>query len=150
VQLKALFLGFTHKRVKRITSAIEAAVEEVSIAATVQKRPGARMTAQLEDAHAVFVSRDLEDDLLERTLETVRDRRSDIPIALIYDSEPDGKAFLLANKYDCQLFSELDRLGRTLAPWEIGELLLVRLAAAEIERRLMEISCCSGPCSTGD
>jgi hypothetical protein len=72
-----------------------------------------------------------------------------MPVALVYDAEPDGKAFLLANRYDCQLFSELDQLGRTLTPTEIGEMLLMRLAGAEIERRLMEISCCTGPCSTG-
>jgi hypothetical protein len=149
MQLKALFWGLSQKRVNQIVSAIEEATD-IAIDATTQRQPGPKMGELLDDADAVFISRSLEEDLLERTLKTVRKHHSEIPVALIYGSEPDGKAFLLANTYNCQLFSELDRMGRTLAPWEIGEMLLLRLAGAEIERRLMEISCFSGPCSTGD
>jgi hypothetical protein len=148
VRLKALFIGFSHERVKKVVAAIEAAAE-ITIAAAAHRRLSPKVAKQLDDFHVVFVNSGLEDRVLAGALTTIRKCHSGLPVALVYGQEPDGKDFLLANRFDCQLFSELDHLGRTLTPNEIGEELLMRLAGAEIERRLMEISCCTGPCSTG-
>jgi hypothetical protein len=149
LRLKALFLGLPRARVKRVISSIEAA-SAISIGATMCDDPGEKLGELVCGSDAVFINRHLDGTRLERSLSEIREHRDDVPVTLIYESEPNGEAFLFATRYDCWLFSEMDRLGRTLSPAEVGEALLRKRSRGETERRLMEISLCTGPCSTGD
>jgi hypothetical protein len=102
----------------------------------------------LERCDAVFINREIKEARLIGALETIREYPLEIPVVLTYEAEPDGKAYLLANRYECLLFSEMDRLKRALTPADIGEALREK-TLDDMTRRLMGISLCSGPCSTG-
>jgi hypothetical protein len=149
LRLKTLFLGLPRERVKRVVSSIEAA-SSLSMGVTVCCDPGEKLGELVSSCDAIFINRHLDDSTLEISLSTIRRHHDTVPVTLVYESEPNGKAFLLAKKYDCWLFSEMDRLERTMTPAEVGEALLVRSAKDETHKRLMEISLCTGPCSTGD
>jgi hypothetical protein len=149
LRLKVLFLGLPRARVKKVVWSIEAA-SSLSMGVTVCCDPGEKLGELVRNSDAVFIDMGLGDANLDLALSTIREHRRDVPVTLIYESEPSGRAFHLARRYDCQLFSEMDRLHRTLTPAEAGRALLKRSAKCETERRLMEISLSTGPCSTGE
>lgn len=146
MQVTAGFIGFSRSRIEDIATAIKKAsgvsLEPVRVSA-------ADGIGRLEEVDAVFISREIEEIYLTRWLETLRDATSDMPIVLVYDSEPDGKCYLYANRFDCWLFSENDRLGRALSAAEIGRALWRGAPDSAFERRLFEVSLSAGPCSTG-
>jgi hypothetical protein len=109
----------------------------------------AESQVDLEDFRGVFVNREVKESRLAWLLDHIRERHPEIPIVLTYGTEPDGKAYLYANRYDCMLFSETDRHGRTLNARELAETLRRRLLDSDVTRKLMELSMSSGPCSTG-
>ena len=149
MKLNALFLGLKESRVERIVGKIEQA-SGVALAATVSSNEEPDLDGADGDFDAVFVSRDMAPDRLEKTLERVRGSSETIPLVLVYGSEPDGKAYLIARRYGCWLFSEIDRHPRTFTATELGDNLRESFETTHCARRLMEISLCSGPCSTGD
>ena len=149
MRLKTLFLGLSRERVQSVVSSIEAA-SSLSMGVTVCCDPGEKLAELVSSCDAVFINRHLDDSTLDLSLSTIRKHRDAVPVTLVYESEPDGNAFLLAKRYACWLFSETDRLRRTLTPAEVGEALLRESAKDETQKRLMEISLCTGPCSTGD
>jgi len=146
VQVRAGFIGFSQARTRSVTAAIEGAskitVEPVTVRDTwTGDEPG--------EMSSVFINREMDEKELARWLETIRDVSADIPIVLIYGSEPDGKSYLLSNRFDCWLFSEKDRLERTLTAAEVGGALANEAPDSAFERRLFEVSLSAGPCSTG-
>jgi hypothetical protein len=148
LRLRVLFVGLNQRRVKNIVSAIESAAD-VKID-PVAAATGPRGSSRTQDCQAVFVSRDLKEHGLVHTLQAVTEAHPQTPVVLVYGAEPDGKTYLYANKYGCMLFSELDRLGRTLTACELAETLQARSSSSAFARKLMELSMSYGPCSTGD
>jgi hypothetical protein len=148
MQLRTAFVGVSSARSKRVISAIRAASEAelTAVHLSGQDNRSSRLT---DEFHAVFIDRSLKDAELEAWLSTVRRSNPGLPVILIYQSEPDGRAFLLASRYDCWLFGEADRMGRTLSPAELGEALVRSAAERSVEHRLMAVSLSAGPCSTG-
>lgn len=149
MRLRSLFLGLSDSKLASVASSIEAAssVDLITLRCDEQNK---RLDEAVYECDAIFISRHLKDTGLERRLRTIRKHRPEVPVVLVYDNDVDGKAFLFARKYDCWLFSDADRLGRTLTPVEVGAALLKRCDEQQVEKRLMAISLCSGPCSTGD
>jgi hypothetical protein len=145
---KMLFVGFGQRRVQSVVSSIEAA-SGLKIDAATASELDAENTVDLGSFRAVFVNRGMKESRLLRVLEHIRERHPEIPVVLTYGTEPDGKAFLYANRYDCMLFSETDRHGRTLNARELVDVLNEESLESDINRRLMELSMSSGPCSTG-
>ncbi len=148
MQLRTAFVGVSPARSKRVISAIRAA-SEAELTAVHLSGQDNRSRWLREELHAVFIDHNLEDAELEAWLGMVRRSNPSLPVILIYQSEPDGRSFLLANRYDCWLFGEADRMGRTLSPAELGEALIRSAAERSVEHRLMAVSLSSGPCSTG-
>jgi hypothetical protein len=146
--LKMLFVGFEQRRVRRLASSIEAA-SRLKIYPATASRLDAENVVDLDSFGAVFVNRGMKESRLLRVLERVRERLPEIPVVLTYANEPDGKAYLYANQYDCMLFSETDRHGRTLNARELADVLKEGLPDSDVTRRLMDLSMSSGPCSTG-
>jgi hypothetical protein len=149
MKFNALFVGLSRARVKKLVSSIETA-SSLTMGVTVSYDPGEKLGDLVSSCDIIFIGTRLENTRIELSLKTVREHRDDLPVALIYESEPNGNAFLFARKYNCYLFSETDRDQRTLAPAEVGEVLPNQSAGGETEQRLVEISLCTGPCSTGD
>jgi DNA-binding LytR/AlgR family response regulator len=148
MEVKALFLGFSRRRVKSLVESIEKGAV-VSIEATTRKEVSEESEALGGDYDILFLDRKLGDRKLGSLLRRMRRRCETPPAVLVYETEPDGKAFAIASEHDCLLYSEKDRLKRGLSPTEIGEAIEAELDAPGIERRLMEVSLSSGPCSTG-
>jgi hypothetical protein len=146
---RILFIGLRQARVSDIISSIEK-VSDIRIAATTIPNPSGSSTQQLDTYDAVFVSRDLKQNRLVGMMEAIRDAHPDIPVVLIYAKNPDGRAFLLSSQYNCMLFSELDRLGRTLTSSELAESLHKSSQQNDLTRKLMDLTMCCGPCSTGE
>ena len=149
MEIKALFLGFSKRRVKSLVDSIENG-SPVSIDATARKEATEESEALGGDYDILFLDRALGDGKLGRILRRVRRGSAATPAVLVYDTEPDGRAFALASEHDCLLYSEKDSMKRGLSPTEIGEAIEAELAGPDIERRLMEVSLSTGPCSTGD
>ncbi|MFH1313168.1 MAG: hypothetical protein ABIJ00_08045 [Candidatus Eisenbacteria bacterium] len=149
MRLKTLFVGLPRARVQKVVSSVEAA-SSLRLGVTVCSDPGDRLGELVSRCDAVFMNRHIDDARLDLSLSAIREHRDDVPVTLVYESEPDGKAFVFARKYDCWLFSENDRRNRTLTPAEVGEGLLRESARDETKKRLMEISFSTGPCSTGE
>ena len=148
MRVNALFMALTEARIRSIVSSIEKS-SDVIIRTTLAGGPHEALGNLLNRSDVVFVNRGQKESKLIRLLESLRQCRADIPIVLVYACEPDGKAYLLANRFDCWLFSEKDRLQRTLTSGEIGEALADRTQDAAVEQRLFEVASCAGPCSTG-
>lgn len=149
MQLNALFLGLKEGRIESITAKIEQA-SGVTLSATVSSDREPDLDGVDGDFEAVFINRDMAADRLEKILERVRSSSETIPLVLVYGAEPDGKAYLTARRHGCWLFSEKDRHHRALTPAQLGDDLRESSEARHCAKRLMEISLCSGPCSTGD
>jgi hypothetical protein len=149
MEVKALFLGFSTRRVKSLVDSIEKG-SLVSIEATARKEVKRESEALDGEYDILFLDRRLGDRKLGSLLRRVRRQCEVTPAVLVYDSEPDGRAFAIASEHDCLLYSEKDGLKRGLSPSEIGEAIKAELEAAGFERRLMQVSLCTGPCSTGD
>ncbi len=146
MQARAGFIGFSHARTRSIVSAIEGAsetaIEPVIVRDTwTGDEPG--------EVSSVFINREMDEKELARWLETIRDVSADIPVILVYGSQPDGKSYMLSNRFDCWLFSEKDRMERTLTAAEVGRALANETPDSVLEKRLFEVSLSSGPCSTG-
>ena len=149
MRCKALFVGMSRARAGQLVSAIEKA-SSVTLGVTVCYDPGEKLGELISGCDVLFLGMHLENGRIEQLLGAVRRHRDRLPVALVYESEPNGNAYLFAKKYNCLLFSEMDRHQRTLAPAEVGEELLRHSARDETERRLMEVSHCTGPCSSGE
>lgn len=146
MQVRAGFIGFSEERTWSIVSAIEDAsdtvIESIALRDTwTGDGPGG--------IGSVFVNREIDELELKRWLDNIRDVSVDIPIVLVYGSEPDGKSYMLSNRFDCWLFSEKDRLERTLTAADIGKALADGEPDSAFERKLFEVSLSAGPCSTG-
>jgi hypothetical protein len=148
MDVKALFLGFSKRRVTSLVESIESG-SGVSIDVTTTREVSEDNEVLGGDYDILFLDRELGDRKLGKLLRRVRQQCEAIPAVLVYDSEPDGKAFAIASEHDCLLYSEKDRLKRGLTPTEIGEAIESELSAPGIERHLMDVSLSSGPCSTG-
>jgi hypothetical protein len=148
MEIKALFLGFSKRRVNSLVDSIEKG-SLVSIEATTRKEVKEESEALGGEYDILFLDRTLGDRKLGNLLRRVRRQCEATPAVLVYDSEPDGQAFAIASEHDCLLYSEKDRLKRGLTPAEIGEAIEAELETPGIQRRLMEVSLCTGPCSTG-
>ena len=148
MEIKALFLGFSKRRVKSLVDSIEKG-SLVSIEATARKDVKKEREALDGEYDILFLDRSLGGRKLGSLLKRMRHQCEITPAVLVYDSEPDGQAFAIASEHDCLLYSEKDRLKRGLTPSEIGEAIKAELASPDIEQRLMDVSMSSGPCSTG-
>jgi hypothetical protein len=146
VQVRAGFIGFEQARIRSIVSAIEGA-SEIEVQPFAVSDPWT--AGRPQGICSIFINREIDEEELNRWLETIRDDSVDIPIVLVYGSEPDGKSYMLANRFDCWLFSEKDRLERTLTASEVGKALADDAPDSAFERRLFEVSLSAGPCSTG-
>lgn len=149
MQIAALFIGLEESRVSEITTSIQKPCD-ITIQATSSDYPHRRLKALLEDMDVVFVNRNVKDSKLVQLLERIREYAPDVPIVLTYGSEPDGNAYLYSNKFDCWLFSEKDRLGRTLTAEDLAQGIVRQTSDRRLGKMLMELSLCAGPCSTGD
>ena len=145
---RVLFVGFERRRVRSIVSSIETASGWKITAATCGIEQ--ENSVDSESFEALFVNREVRESQLVRVLESVRNRHPEIPAVLTYGAEPDGKAYLYANRYNCMLFSEMDRFGRTLTARELAETLQEVSLNGDVTRKLMELSMSCGPCSTGE
>jgi hypothetical protein len=148
LRVRALFIELAEARVRSIVSSVEES-SDITISTTLVGGSKGALAELLDRSDCVFVNRGQKESKLIRLLETVRRCRADIPVVLTYGTEPDGKSYLLANRFDCWLFSEKDHLQRTLTSAEIGEALRERTKDVAVEQRLLEVSLCAGPCSTG-
>ena len=149
MQIRALFIGFSTSRTRSVVKSIEQVLPlSLEVAGRADCDTAGPDLADRFDC--IFVNKDTGTRPLGRVLDRVKSLAPRLPVVLTYGSEPDGKDFHLASKYDCLLFSEIDRLKRGLTPGEIGEALAERLEAGRVKSHLMGISLCSGPCSTGD
>lgn len=144
--MKSGFIGLSQARIRSITSAIEGA-SDIAIEPVMVR--DAWNGDQPGEMGSVFISREMDDQELIRWLETIRKASAEIPIVLVYASQPDGKSYLFSNRFDCWLFSEKDRLERTLTAAEVGKALASGTPDSAFERRLFEVSLSAGPCSTG-
>ena len=148
MEIKALFLGFSKRRVKSLVESIEKG-SRVSVEAVSRKEVARDSDALGGDFDILFLDRKLGDRKLGSLLRRVRRECEATPAVLVYETEPDGRAFAIASEHDCLLYSENDRHKRGLTPAEIGDVIEAELESPGIDRRLMEISLSSGPCSTG-
>jgi hypothetical protein len=148
LRISSIFVGIPQARVKTIVTSIEKASEVVFETIPVNHAE-TKLESLLKQAQVVFLNRHLAQHRLTKILEDIRRASPDLPVVLTYQADPDGDTYLLAARFDCWLFSETDRFGRTLTPAEIGEALKERAANDLLQRRLMEVSLCAGPCSTG-
>jgi hypothetical protein len=146
VQVRAGFIGFSEQRTSSIVSAIEGASDTVIEPVALRDDWTGKGAGGIG---SVFLNREIDDQELNRWLDAIRDDSVDIPIVLVYGSEPDGKSYMLSNRFDCWLFSEKDRLERTLTAADIGRALADGEPDPAFERRLFEVSLSAGPCSTG-
>lgn len=149
MNLRVLFIGFPKTRAKRLVEAL-ARSANLEIAVTASDDAGENEADLASRLDVVFVSTEIGSRRLGPWVEQVRRDNHSIPIVLTYGREPDGWTFQISSRYDCWLFSETDCLGRGLNPDELGEALRARVETGEIRSRLIDISACSGPCSTGD
>jgi hypothetical protein len=149
MKIRAVFIGSTKRAIDQIVECIEAA-SSIEIDAVKRECTCRDLRAVVAASDAVFVDRAVETRSIEKVLRLIRQHCSDIPVVITYQDEPDGRTFVLARRYDCLLFSPKDKLGITLTPAEVATALEESLSAACAEQKLMEISLCTGPCSTGD
>lgn len=149
MNLRTVFVGLSRTRAKSIVEVLERSAN-LRMHASIADDAGEDEADLASRLDVVFVSTEIGWRRLDPWVEQVRRTNRSVPIVLTYGQEPAGWAFQLASRYDCWLFSETDRLGRGLNPEELGEALGVRAEAGEIRTRLIDISACSGPCSTGD
>jgi hypothetical protein len=149
LKARVLFIGIGQTRVSDIAASIEEAsgLELEPIITSGFRRPDRQ---RLGGFRAVFISRDLKQPGLVEALESIRGGHPDIPVVLVYGTDPDGQAFLFSNRFGCMLYSELDRFGRTLTSSELGEALQSTSPEDGLARKMMELSMCYGPCSTGE
>jgi hypothetical protein len=149
LELRVLFTGLSAARARSIVKTLEKA-QSPAMEATIAERVEEGQAALASRLDAVFVSTEIGSSLLTYLIEETRRRNSRVAIILTYGSEPGGKAFDLARRHECRLFSEMDRLQRGLTVAELAEELGEVLEVKQIRSRLMEVSLSSGPCSTGD
>ena len=145
--MKALLIGFPAARAEKLAKTFGDArieTETVSADGAMALRPVA-----VAPAGAVFLNTEMGVRRLQNVVERLRKASARIPIVLTYGAEPGGRLFEMACKHDCWLFSEADRLARGLTAQEVIEA-LKRREADETRSRLVDVSLCSGPCSTGD
>ncbi len=147
MQVKALFLGFSKRRVKSLVESIEKG-SRLSVEATTHREVGSD-GGDLGGYDILFLDRGLGERKLGSLLRRAGRGSEATPAVLVYDREPDGRAFAIASEHDCLLYSEKDRLSRGLTAAEIGEAIKAEVDACGVDRRLMEVSLSSGPCSTG-
>ena len=146
--MKALLIGFSAARTARIAKVFRAPgvqVETVSVDGSAAHD----WAASFARADAVFLNTEMGLKRLTGFVERARKARTGLPIVLTYGDEPTGRHFEIARRYDCWLFSEADRLARGLTAREIADALEAR-ESEETRSRLVDVSLCSGPCSTGD
>ena len=149
MKIRAVFIGSTKRAIDRVVRCIEAA-SCIEITVVEHDCTCRDLRAVVMASDAVFINRAVETRSIEKMLRLIRQNCNDIPIVITYEDEPDGRAFVLARRYDCLLFSPQDELGITLTPAEVATALEESLSEACAEQKLMEISLCTGPCSTGD
>lgn len=149
MKLRTVFVGFSKSRAKRISEALERSAN-LEMQVTVTDDAGEDQAELASRVDAVFVGTEIGWRRLGPWVEQVRGNNRSVPIVLTYGQEPDGWTFQIASRHDCWLFSETDHLGRGLNPDELGEALRTRVEAGQMRSRLIDISACSGPCSTGD
>lgn len=149
MKLRAVFVGFSEGRARQVAEALERSAS-IHIQVKVADDAGEAEAELAGRLDAVFVCTEVGWRRLGPWVEQVRETNRSVPIVITYGQEPDGWTFQIASRHDCWLFSETDRLGRGLNPDELGEALRANVEAGEMRSRLMEISSCSGPCSTGD
>ena len=145
--MKALMIGFPAARAGKIARILRAAgieIETVSAEGAV-----APHLVAAPPAPAAFVNAEMGMKRLQNLMERLRKASASMPIVLTYGAEPAGKLFEMARKFDCWLFSQTDRHARGLTADEIVEA-LGRYESDETRSRLVDVSLCSGPCSTGD
>lgn len=149
MNLRTVFIGFPKTRAKRIVESLarSANLEMDVRLADDAGEDEADLASRLD---VVFVSTEIGWRRLGPWVEQVRRDNRSVPIVLTYGREPDGWTFQISSRYDCWLFSDTDCLGRGLNLDELGEALRVGVKTGEIKSRLIDISACSGPCSTGD
>jgi hypothetical protein len=148
MQVAALFIGFTKPRAGAIAKAIGRAGRfAVETAVTVDLDDGADLAGRFD---AVFLSAEVGPKSLGQVLAKIRQTNRELVIVLVYGAEPDGRLFHLAARHDCWLTSDEDRMKRSLTLEEVADGLAVRLEGRNLRSRLMEITSCSGPCSTGE
>jgi hypothetical protein len=149
MKLKALFVGLTTARAKKVAASIERALPlEIEIAVADARETG--LAGRASHSNVVLVGTGMGPKALGSLLEDARSKLGSVPVVLVYDAEPDGRIFQLALRHDCWLYSEMDRLRRGLTADELGEALRVRAEGGQTTSRLMDVSMSSGPCSTGD
>jgi hypothetical protein len=148
MQVAALFIGFTKPHASAIAKAIGRAGRfAVETAVTVDLDDGADLAGRFD---AVFLSAEVGPKSLGQVLAKIRQTNRELVIVLVYGAEPDGRLFHLAERHDCWLTSDEDRMKRSLTLEEVADGLAVRLEGRNLRSRLMEITSCSGPCSTGE
>ncbi|MGD9141238.1 MAG: hypothetical protein PVJ42_06825 [bacterium] len=148
MEIKALFLGFSKRRVKSLVDSIEKGAQ-VSVEAVSRREVAGEKEALCGDYDILFLDRKLGERKLGSLLTRARRECEATPAVLVYENEPDGSAFAIASEHDCLLYSENDRLKRGLTPDEIGDAIVAEVYRPGINKRLMEVSLSSGPCSTG-
>jgi hypothetical protein len=141
--MKALFIEVSRRRALRLLAKIE---EATGLGIGLLPDSGGE---SLGRADVVFLDGESEWRRLEAMVDRMRDRFPERPIVLLYEAEPQGRLFALAARYGCRLYSETDRLGRTMTAEELADS-LTGDGPGQVERRLMEITLSTGPCSTGD
>ena len=147
MRVKVGFIGFSEAGAEQVKYVIESASNAVLEAVVLEGSVG-DMAGVRDSFGGIFIAGDLDDSDIEARLKTIREQSS-LPVVLTYQSEPDGRAFVLARRFDCWLFGENDDTGRTLSASELGEALGRSAAQRSIEHRLMEVALSAGPCSTG-
>jgi hypothetical protein len=145
---KALFVGIRQSRVSGLVASVHKA-SGLRLDPTVISGLRTADRVDLGTYRAVFVSRDIKQAELIEMLDGIRRTHPALPVVLVYGASPDGRAFLLSNRFGCMLYSELDRFGRTLTGQELAEALQATVSEGDVIRKMMELSMCSGPCSTG-
>jgi len=145
--MKALLVGFPAARAGKLGKTLGAAGIETGIVST--DAAIAPWSVAVPTTSAVFLNTEMGVRRLQNLVERLRKASGRMPIVLTYGAEPVGKLFEIACKHDCWLFSETDRLVRGLTAQEIIEA-LQRRESDETRSRLVDVSLCSGPCSTGD
>lgn len=148
MRVKVGFIGFSEAGTERVISVIEAASNAI-LEAAVLKGPAGGIGKITESFDGIFIAGNLDNSEIEVWLKPIREQFPGLPVVLTYQSQPGGRAFLLASRFDCWLFGENDDTGRTLSAAELGEALGRSAAQKTVEHHLMEVALSAGPCSTG-
>ncbi|MFZ1947020.1 MAG: hypothetical protein WAW06_05690 [bacterium] len=149
MKLKALCVGLTAARAKKVVTSLERALPLEAEVKMAEARE-TDLAGRAARCDVIFVGAVMGQKALGTLLDAIRGKAGSVPVVLVYEAEPDGRIFQLALRHDCWLYSEMDRLKRGLTADELAEALRARAEGGETTSRLMDISLSSGPCSTGD